>query len=114
MFGSVVDGPLVSGSVMVDAPYAGPRVVAPPSLIASSRWQRKSEDWQAIASLATTLPLRRWAIHTATTTRRRHARPRVEPMMISDDYDFPPAPKREAFAMCLVAALVLAIVGWGL
>jgi hypothetical protein len=35
-------------------------------------------------------------------------------MMISDDYDFPPAPKREAFAMCLVAALVLAIVGWGL
>jgi hypothetical protein len=33
-------------------------------------------------------------------------------MMISDDYDFPPAPKREAFAMCLVAALVLAIVGW--
>ena len=35
-------------------------------------------------------------------------------MMISDDYDFPPAPKREAFAMCLVAALVIAIVGWGL
>ena len=35
------------------------------SLVASFRWQRKSEDWHAIASLATTPPLHRWAILTA-------------------------------------------------
>jgi hypothetical protein len=29
------------------------------------RWQRKAEEWQAIAGLATTAPLHRWAIHTA-------------------------------------------------
>jgi hypothetical protein len=54
------------------------------------------------------------SLGTAATTRRRDAAPRVEQMMISDDYDFPPAPKREAFVMCLVAALFLALVGWGL
>ena len=31
------------------------------SSVASARWQRKSEDWQAIASLATTTPLHRGA-----------------------------------------------------
>ena len=32
---------------------------------ASFRWQRKAEDWQAIAGLTTTAPLHRWAIHNA-------------------------------------------------
>ncbi len=32
------------------------------SSAASFRWQRKSEDWHAMASLATTPPLHRWAI----------------------------------------------------
>ena len=35
------------------------------SLVASFRWQQKTEDWHAIASLATTAPLHRWPILTA-------------------------------------------------
>jgi hypothetical protein len=31
------------------------------SLVVPLRWQRKSKDWRAIASLATTVPLHRWA-----------------------------------------------------
>jgi hypothetical protein len=41
------------------------RVLLRRPAFASSRWQRKSEDWQAIAGLATTAALHRWAIHTA-------------------------------------------------
>jgi hypothetical protein len=42
-----------------------PRVAARASLAASSRWQRNTDDWHAIARLATTVPLHRWAIRTA-------------------------------------------------
>ena len=38
---------------------------ARPRFVASFRWQRKAEDWQAIASLAPPPPLHRWAILTA-------------------------------------------------
>ena len=52
---------IASGNILRTFSSPAARLAAA-SLVASLRWRRKTEDWQATASLATTAPLHRWAI----------------------------------------------------
>ena len=66
----------LAGLSALEAHYAGRQTAGAmrrrvASSVASFRWQRKSEDWHAIASLATTPPLHRWAILTAASAETR-------------------------------------------
>ena len=48
---------------------------ARPKFVASSIWRKKTANWHAIAGLATTVPLHRWATHTAASASSGEAAP---------------------------------------